>query len=928
MDSGRLEAAPSGAVHLDTVRALHQTVVSLRTALEVSKNELKQLKEKYEQHSHCLEYADVIEKLTLENHILRRRIIESDYQEKEPDAQNIKLEVTYSPNTHNIEEFTSSEVVIATATDRNSTIDELEPIPQESDENSNFCSAEKLNEIPEDVEQFSEAPESPAFNESAESVPPDDVNNNTEVGEISQVSSLPKETEEPEELHQPSFKTKLELLSKFDVRIKVRTLKEGTIVSSTTSDSDSSEDRRAFEKDSAVFTGQHFQEKKGQIDNKTVNIKSMTTDNVRMAVPNEADVKSKSDKFDVQVRITSEENLVVKENIERSRRKETLNLDVDDLSLRLTPNLYAPVFNVKKPFSSIIIPISLSEGDNSVFSEGGTTPIDPNAGAASEEKQEDNASGNESEEVDDIELIFTTDESKDMSNLQEDLVSIREGDQWAPQSASTANSTPVLIKFHTLDPDFQPGKETKISPIENQENNDRPIEVSKQKRVSLPNDKEIRHVAFNGKGSLDLPGRSILKSCDNRSDNMLFRKSPNVSARRLDSIDSLTCEYNRGLSFDNTKSSSFELGSSMDILHREESVDSFHRNINLGHRYSVFAETDISKCGTSEDDLAANLNVRRNTCPNPFQYRPSNFRGVSRPPGPFKAGTARLRPVLRDGAHPRRESGAQTDVCALPPRWSSDGYLAHKLPIPPTSVPTVPSRGATTTRRLTVPDARPPPPVRRTDETRRVLLSDIGTLTCSFFLYHRAANEQTDYLMGSHRWCPNCLGLRTRCGRWASDSPILMTLPPHLLLNSSRPWRSSLPDVRRDDTDELLEEAEMFVRRSIDNLQAPSIDLEKSIGVTGQPYIPSEPRQLRLGHTVKVITPHGRIAVGRVRYVGLAGASTATSSVVVGAELIHSQQPGLPRNDGLYRGRRYFLAPPLHTALFVPFSKVVMAWAN
>lgn len=60
----------------------------------------------------------------------------------------------------------------------------------------------------------------------------------------------------------------------------------------------------------------------------------------------------------------------------------------------------------------------MSEGDNSVFSEGGTTPIDPNAAAANEEKQEDNASGNESEEVDDIELIFTTDESKDMSNLQ------------------------------------------------------------------------------------------------------------------------------------------------------------------------------------------------------------------------------------------------------------------------------------------------------------------------------------------------------------------------------------------------------------------------------------------------------------------------------------------------------------------------------
>lgn len=326
MDSGRLEAAPSGAVHLDTVRALHQTVVSLRTALETSKNELKQLKEKYEQHSHCLEYADVIEKLTLENHILRRRIIDSDYDEKESNAQNIKLQVTYSPHSHDIQECTSSDKVIVTATDRHSTIDELDPIPQESDENSNFCSAEKVNEIQEDLGEFSE------LNESGEYSPADEENNNTEVEEI---SSLPKQTEESEGGHLPSFKTKLELLSKFDVRIKVRTLKEGTIISSTTSDSDSSEDRKAFEKESSVFrTGQNYQEKEEQLDNKTVNIKSYSTDNVRMAVPNEVDAKSKTDKFDVQVKITSEENLVVKENVERSRRKDTLNLDVDDLSLR------------------------------------------------------------------------------------------------------------------------------------------------------------------------------------------------------------------------------------------------------------------------------------------------------------------------------------------------------------------------------------------------------------------------------------------------------------------------------------------------------------------------------------------------------------------------------------------------------------------
>ncbi|RVE45478.1 hypothetical protein evm_009913 [Chilo suppressalis] len=167
-----------------------------------------------------------------------------------------------------------------------------------------------------------------------------------------------------------------------------------------------------------------------------------------------------------------------------------------------------------------------------------------------------------------------------------------------------------------------------------------------------------------------------------------------------------------------------------------------------------------------------------------------------------------------------------------------------------------------------------------------------------------------------------------------------------------RAWRSSLPDVRYDDTDELVHEAEVFLRRSIDNFRYNSLDFGISCtcgcsrsdaqpcsgictgngsnsggGVEGKPYIPREPRHLRLGHAVKVIAPSGRLHVGRVRYVGLAGGTAATSCVVVGGEFplgIGS----LPRNDGVYRGRRYFLTQPHYTALFVPFSKVVMAWAN
>ncbi|XP_049876222.1 uncharacterized protein LOC126373908 [Pectinophora gossypiella] len=935
MDSGRLEAVPPGTVHLDTVRALHQTVVSLRTALEVSKNELKELKQKYEEHSHCLEYADVIEKLSLENHILRRKIIDKDFEDREPRTPNIKLQVTYSPR-QNVEDY--SEVVINTATtELDSTIESVEP---ETQKDIRFCSTEQLNKIEEQLESAEEKlceeysqgdnVELSSNKEDLEISSGSDIKESEAEDPRSQIASFARR--ESEDSQPTSFKTKLELLSKFDVRIKVRTLKEGTIISSTTSDSDSTtEDKRDKDKESKETTGrfqfqerrEHFESKEDQKGN-WINLKSVSSENIKMAVPNEADAKTKVDKFDVQVRITSEENLVVKEHLERSRRKDTLNLDVDDLSLR-----------------------SLSEGDNSVFSEGVTTPLDPQGPPTEDKLDQDNASGNESEEVDDIELIFTTDESKDMSNLQEDLVSIRESgdtetEQWAPSSTST-HSTPVLIKFHTLDPDFQPRGETADNAEnENQENSslqgvlaDSSLRI---KRVSLPSDKDIRHVAFNGK-SLDLPGRGILKSCDNKSDNMLYRKSPNASTRRLDSVDSLTCEYNRGLSFDNTKSSSFELGSSMDILHREESMDSFHRNANLGHRFSVFAETDISKCGISEDDLAANLNIRRNTCPNPFQYRPAPPRYVSRAPGPFKAGSRR--PVLRDATTPRRDSGAQTDVTALPPRWSSDGHLAYKMSLPVVA-PSQPPRGAGAGRRPPPPDARPPPPARRSDETRRVLLSDIGFTSMVPELSRSAdpvwalarlpptsdaspvSTSTSKFLSRGSSYRSPCVSI-DRSNDWIPQNVFVPNKA------DSRAWRSSLPDVRRDDTDELLEEAENYLRRSIDNLRSTSLESERPLGqpaALGQPYIPSEPRQLRLGHTVKVITPHARVAVGRVRYVGIAGGSAASCGVVVGAEFPLAAHPALPRNDGTHRQRRYFLTAPHHTALFVPFNKVVMAWAN
>lgn len=61
--------------NLETVRALHQTVVSLRTALDNTRAELQLLRDKVQTHVDTNVYVDTIEKLSLENHILRQRAL-------------------------------------------------------------------------------------------------------------------------------------------------------------------------------------------------------------------------------------------------------------------------------------------------------------------------------------------------------------------------------------------------------------------------------------------------------------------------------------------------------------------------------------------------------------------------------------------------------------------------------------------------------------------------------------------------------------------------------------------------------------------------------------------------------------------------------------------------------------------------------------
>lgn len=70
-------------VSLETVRILHHTVVTLRTALEQSKNELHSLRERVKSTVDVEAYSRTIENLAIENHILRQKVLSTQFQQEE-----------------------------------------------------------------------------------------------------------------------------------------------------------------------------------------------------------------------------------------------------------------------------------------------------------------------------------------------------------------------------------------------------------------------------------------------------------------------------------------------------------------------------------------------------------------------------------------------------------------------------------------------------------------------------------------------------------------------------------------------------------------------------------------------------------------------------------------------------------------------------
>nr|XP_012134858.1 PREDICTED: uncharacterized protein LOC100876462 isoform X1 [Megachile rotundata] len=830
-------------VHIDDINEI-LTVISLRSALDSSREELRRLKESVGDFS-GESYVDVVERLALENHVLRRKIL--------------------SRNS----EFSTDAATSPPAQSR------LFPLAVEdtkdlSEQASVFMDASRDKVIAEEV---------PEASKSIIGVRTTSNNNNNNKGDDLQFQTVEKTTRSVE----GSLSIDQKCAMSKDPALKTLTLAAG--------------DSLAEAADSSVLN----------------ELASTSANRLSKDLEEEDGNEARGDHLEVP------------------------DKDMEDLSLK-----------------------SVSDGDNSVFSDNPDTQVQSQQRQSTDQPKPNDQSENESEELDDIELIFTTDDTCRDLGLQEDLVSITEAESWQ-QPVTTGQ--PVMLKY--------------------------------------------------------------TKSTEG---------------------ESLVCNGEKTSSVEEAVSSQ---SSSID---REESVDRFDESSSsrlnkMWSQCSVLVETDISKCGVVEEpEHATRHAVRRNTlAAPPTAYRPIIHREALA--GGRRKSAAPLRPVMDRISGARRESGAQTDISALPAHWRSESYLAHKVAHTFTTLPSKFALPTGVPGRLRLSD--------KTREARRVMLSDI-----SFTSMVPELSRSADHLCHdphaqtcfSSRGCglrtpdvhrreslgspaglwPRCnpgTGLPSPCDcrlstdfyssryrgsltsipspglevvggpsrrhSWRATAASFDTWRVPVATSTPRPtWssmpsspthvhppattsktsknlpkrtrskvtfqecpmtRGSLPNLRSDlatgensgdSTESLIDEAEDYLRRSIDsmltisssgvssdywNKQAarrrrtrrysePDLIRDWHPPQDARPYLPKIPRDLKPDHLVKVISPEGKVLQGRVRYVGPVPGREETH---VGVELPHLNGS----SDGTFHGRRFFDCDP-DRAIFVPFKKVILAWCT
>lgn len=355
------------------------------------------------------------------------------------------------------------------------------------------------------------------------------------------------------------------MAARIDLHIKVSSnVQVDGNSSETANDSDSTKDDKSKEKTDKfkkADTQSHttttkpsnlLKEETLTVDNQKLTIRVISEENLCVSQSNDGEI---------DVKRSSTENLDIEKPIrstqDSKQSSESKHLDIDDVSIN-----------------------SMSEGDNSVFTDGQCTPTDPEIGAVGGDSRNSKQQSIENqEEVDDIELIFSSDENKDYT--QEDLVSISEYEPWKEPDGT---GTPIMVKFNK--------KNVSIEKTQMEEN-----KGIKQKLKSQNSSSQT-----NREGQ-----QKSLDSVESFSYNVIHvGEDPTIKKCSLDKDSSLEQE----------------------AISRDESFDTFEQALSSTiqrrwTRASILVETDISKCGISEELTEETLMgfPRRNTCPNPAPYR-------------------------------------------------------------------------------------------------------------------------------------------------------------------------------------------------------------------------------------------------------------------------------------------------------------------
>uniref|UniRef100_A0A182QFU1 Uncharacterized protein n=1 Tax=Anopheles farauti TaxID=69004 RepID=A0A182QFU1_9DIPT len=630
----------------DTVRALHETVVSLRTALEESRREVDQLRQQ-------INVRDTVEQGRVGSIASKGSELSTNDPRKQGESTStpgiLKYPSKCGASRESLEE-TSEDKKPRRPTTKKRKPKVVQPQPDES------CSS------PLTVEE--EPPKQPPTETPLRQHPKKVATKDGSTTTHQKVSVVP----DIQIVSHPGASAHSAMASRIDVKIKVSS---NINMDGSSSEAESSE----CPKDSPTTpeaTGDPADQTPDD-DEKTIGEQED-----RIGPDDDVTVREQVPKTDgtgekLCVSVVNEEQLSVSKSSEaisiRQVSSENLHVDTDRQSNA-----------------------SISEGDNSVFAEDpaagtqpepelhGTGPITgsytlTDVGTAGDPRRRIKKSESENqEEVDDIELIFSSDDTaKDIT--QEDLVSISDYEPWHEAGQS---GTPVLVSFTNL-----PSFERTDSEVTEGYELEKGKSLESQDSLSLDNMKK----------SLDLSTKSSSLEKESSMDTA-GGVPPEGSGRQASDRDE--DERKQDDRFDVSGPNALAAAGA------------------LGRRwtnYNVLIETDISKCGIAEENI---LEMgRRNTCPNPPAYRPIIHPGSRMQPAPGGANRSplavkfsrsprtysphqylppgkTLRTVIAaesgvrgaTGDEVKRSRAAQTDISALAQQWRSETHLAGSEYVP------------------------------------------------------------------------------------------------------------------------------------------------------------------------------------------------------------------------------------------------------